>query len=767
MRSALLATAALLSVAAGATASSALAAGLPDGRVYEQVSEPHKNGNEAGIVLNKGVPGIGYGVAEADGERIVYFQVGPSGETSSGTDLYSVASRSPAAGWKTTAALPPGYGANASNFEGEEPKEFIPSADLSRFVFAAGYSFQRENPSATESYGLYRAGEGDPLNPPEAESWLTRPAFPSFSEAKPAPGEISNSKPVAIGGSPTLGTVYFTWNATLVPEDKERAAHVTVAERVPQGPYGFYEWHEGALASAGELPDGTYSAYGAVPAATQTEQSVTHSAFSLRNEVSRDGTKAFFVSPQPKYASEAGTPAELYVREQAAEGPRTVLVSRDELSGGEAAAGAGGETAVTPVEVAPGDTSYVYASPDGSRAFFESMDKLAKSAPPAGAPTEPEGSGPWMYEFNTAEDRVAYVPGVTGQIVTSSEDGSSFLFMKSEKVTVGREEEGARTKTPLPETFTLPVALDYSSDGSAPVEVASWPPPSTVKAKDPQEAEEILNTRATSATASSDGGVFVFDTTAALKSGAQQFNNSSAQNQVYRYQPAAAQPLACVSCAPAGTTSAAAAVNQNGRAIAGEGDRVFFATAAQLVPGDTNGVEDVYEWEQAGTGSCVSGEREGGCTYLISSGASAEPSFYLDNDEAGENVFFTTREGLVGGDTDDAYDVYDARVSGDAAAQTSAPACEGDCRQAGASLSTPALVSGGSGPSGNLAPSPPSATRTLKRPAVTRAQKLAKALKACKRKPKKRRAACDKQARRKYAVKAPAKRTRTSKGRSK
>jgi hypothetical protein len=58
---------------------------------------------------------------------------------------------------------------------------------------------------------------------------------------------------------------------------------------------------------------------------------------------------------------------------------------------------------------------------------------------------------------------------------------------------------------------------------------------------------------------------------------------------------------------------------------------------------------DVYEWEN-------------GVVYLISSGRSSQNSFFLDNSESGSDVFFVTAEGLVPGDTDGAYDVYDARV---------------------------------------------------------------------------------------------------------
>ncbi len=689
--------------------------GLPDGRAYEQVSSPEKNGNEAGIELQATGLVPGYAVATPEGERVVFFQIGPSGETHSGTDLYSVASRNPESGWSVAAALPPGFGSNASNFTGEEPKAFIPSADFSRFLFATTYSFKSGNPDATESTGLYRAGEADPL---EAEWWLSKPAFPSFSEAKPEPGHIQQKWPLPVGGSPTLSTAYFTWNATLVPEDAERAKHVTVHEGDPEGPYGFYEWHEGTLRSAGELPDGEYSGYGAVPAATTTTGEITPSPLSLRNEVSEDGSKAFFVSPEPKSAAAAGRPTELYVREQhegTGEPASTVLVSRNELNGGKEAEGSGAETAVTPV-----DGAYVYASPDGSRAFFESEDKLALSA----TGTAPEGSGPWTYEFNLNSEKATYLPGVDGNILASAEDGSSFVF------------DNPATRK-----------IELWSGGTGATEIASYSTPASAR---------FLGARATN-----DGTVYVFDTNAVLSPGS--FNNSAGENQLYRYEPAAPQPLMCVSCAPSGTTQSPASAILRGRTIADGGSRIFFGTAEKLVPEDKNGVEDAYEWEEPGTGSCPAGASQG-CTYLISSGTSPDPSFYLDNSESGSDVFIATRDGLVAGDTDGAYDIYDARIGGGIRTHTPPPGCTSGCQAP--PPPPPSLGSAGGSAvfrGGENVLQPKAAVlaskSTSKPKPLTRAQKLAKALKACKSKPKKRRAACIKQANHSYGAKVSRKKS--------
>jgi hypothetical protein len=713
-------------------------AGLPDERVYEQASAQKKNGNDAGITSRRSVVFPGYAAASPTGLSFVYRQQGPSGETSSGADEYSVSSRNPT-GWATGAVMPPEDVANG-DILGQIPVVLLGSADLSRFLFATTGPFTRENSltAADENLGLYRT-QGNSGEP----EWISKPTFPSFSEATPEPGTINQEGVYPAGGSADLSRVYFTYFGTLVPADESRAPFVQPGNS--NGPWGFYEWTEGALAVAGTLPSNSPypnqpDPYGAVPAAigpaTGSEQGRTPETRTLLNEVSKDGAKAFFVSPEPRHATEAGTPTELYVREQT-DGPRTILVSRDELLpkiGGEPAPapGSGGETAVMPVKTKAGPAqAYVYASADGSRAFFESMDKLARSE----GGEEPSGEGPWTYEINFEEERdqgkpeegkLTYLPGVVGQIAASSQNGSSFIFKNT---ATGR--------------------FELWSGGPAPVEVASFSTPT----------EPEFDGAATK-----DGTAFVFNTNAALRRGAQTFNNSAGLKQAYRYDTVSGR-LSCVSCAPTGAPQNRIGGTGEGREIAAEGARVFFGTAAKLVGRDVNGVEDAYEWEQAGTGGCHSGEREGGCVYLISSGTSPDPSFYLDNDESGDNVFFTTREGLAKGDTDESYDVYDARVNGGFLEAAPSAECAGGCRASGPSPLLSAPLTSAFGPSGNLAP--PTESQPPPKPTpkpLTRAQKLAKALRACAKKAKRKRAACRKQARRRYGAAAQARKTSGSAG---
>jgi hypothetical protein len=185
--------------------------------------------------------------------------------------------------------------------------------------------------------------------------------------------------------------------------------------------------------------------------------------------------------------------------------------------------------------------------------------------------------------------------------------------------------------------------------------------------------------------ASADGSVFVFRTNSPLPGG---LNDAGGFAQVYRY--ALATGLSCVSCPPTGVIPSGDAhlsynnpeegVRANGslgepmstldtRVMSSGGSRVFFDTPDPLVPQDTNGRRDVYEWESGGVS-------------LISSGKSTDNSYLLDSSASGADVFFSTDSGLVAGDVDDTYDIYDARIPrpGDNA-PPSAAACEGDACQ--------------------------------------------------------------------------------------
>jgi hypothetical protein len=254
--------------------------------------------------------------------------------------------------------------------------------------------------------------------------------------------------------------------------------------------------------------------------------------------------------------------------------------------------------------------------------------------------------------------------------------------------------------------------------------------------------------------------------------------DNAKNNELYLYdatKPVSAGNPVCVSCNPAGTPAthnayfdqASASASSPliasvfvSRNLSADGSRVFFDTEETLVPQDTNGVMNVYEWEQEGTGSCTVGDgsSSGGCLYLISTGQSGSGSYFGEASTDGRDVFFFTRQTLVSQDQDNNVDVYDAREDGGIVAQNPAPtaaACSGEaCRGAlGPTAVFAAPTSAGLTGAGNISPQSPAtpAGRAKPRP-LTRAQKLADALHACRRRPKVRRAKCEAQARKSYGA---------------
>jgi hypothetical protein len=146
----------------------------------------------------------------------------------------------------------------------------------------------------------------------------------------------------------------------------------------------------------------------------------------------------------------------------------------------------------------------------------------------------------------------------------------------------------------------------------------------------------------------------------------------------------------------------------------------------------------------------------------LSGGESDDSSFFLDASTDGSDVFIAHRGPLgEAGPLDDKVHLYDVRVRG--GFPSTSLACTGSGCQgvppAAPSFATPASVTFNG--TGNFSPSS-SIKSTTK--ALTRAQRLAKALKACKKKPKKKRATCQTQARKRYgAAKSKSKGNKNSK----
>jgi hypothetical protein len=110
------------------------------------------------------------------------------------------------------------------------------------------------------------------------------------------------------------------------------------------------------------------------------------------------------------------------------------------------------------------------------------------------------------------------------------------------------------------------------------------------------------------------------------------------------------------------------------QSLSEDGDRVFFDSSGVLSPLDTDGVQNVYEWEREGSGSCRAGAGvNGGCVFLLSGGMSDTDSWFVGASASGDDAFLVTRAQLSPSDQNEAYDLYDVRVGG--VQPVSAPAC--------------------------------------------------------------------------------------------
>jgi hypothetical protein len=196
-----------------------------------------------------------------------------------------------------------------------------------------------------------------------------------------------------------------------------------------------------------------------------------------------------------------------------------------------------------------------------------------------------------------------------------------------------------------------------------------------------------------------------------------------------------------------------ASVEDWNRAVSDNGEYIVFTTSERLQANDRDGRTDVYLWHN-------------GTVSQISAGGSTEGAMSA----SGADIVFLTGTQIVGEDTDELLDVYDARIGGGYPAPPTGQSCTADSCQAppsgmpafemASSSLTPA--EGNLSPAAQSAPSGPApASATVKAKAIkpTKAQKLASALKACRRKPERKRAGCESSARRRYGTKRHAKRS--------
>jgi NHL repeat len=482
----------------------------------------------------------------------------------------------------------------------------------------------------------------------------------------------------------------------------------------------------------------------------------------LAGAVSTDGSRIYWTAP----GNGAG---KLYLRENATQ-------EQSEVSAGECTEP---EKACT-VAISNRPAHFWSASPDGSKVLY----------------TVEESGRSELYE-SELEDSSAKSTLIAGKlkgVLGAGEDASDVYFV-SEEVLTGVNAQGQSPVVGTPNAYLFDTSRSgadrYRFIGTLSVGDATEHTSGSSAAGDlsPVNFEPVKKT----ARVSADGLDVVFMSKARLTG----YDNTDLQSgeadaEVYLYDASADNGeglLSCVSCNPTGQRPAGRNVPYEGgpsgtwaaallplaetelyapRVISEDGGRVFFDSYEALVSRDTDGKEDVYEWERPGAGDCSEASpafnaANDGCVSLISSGESSTDSEFVDASADGHDVFFATAASLVPQDPG-LIDIYDARVDGGFPAPPGQhSSCEGEACQSAPSPpkdATPASASF-SGP-GNLMPvlsvaQKKAATQKKQTPSQVRAKKLAKALKACRSKAKSKRKSCEVAARKRYRVKSKSK----------
>ncbi len=453
-----------------------------------------------------------------------------------------------------------------------------------------------------------------------------------------------------------------------------------LAEGARYGVENLYEWDEGALRLVSVLPDGT-----AVPGSLAAKAGTSEH----EGVVSSDGSHVLFT-----YGGA------LYDR---IDGQRTVQV--DEQQGGSGPGGGG---------------SFKAATADGSKVFFLDESKLTPhSSAEAGEPdlyecTLPEGASKCELTDLTvvAAGEHADVLRVTPLGGHDSSDvyfvakgvlaSNTREFTDSEGKTVVEGAEAGKENLYLWNgEKTMFIASGVSNSGSGGVEQQTSP----------------------------DGKWLAFESKKSL-TGYDDVALGGEEAELFLYSAATGQ-LACASCNPTGEpATAGGGVAQHGesfgtvygifttRHVLTDAGQVFFETTEALVPSDTNGQRDVYEYE-------------GGGARLISSGTSSFETALEGVSESGDDVFFRSTQQLVPQDNQEGQLVtYDARVDGGFAEPSSPPPCTtaDACRTP---VSPQPSVYGAPASQtfsglGNLAPPPPTVVKKVTKKTVKCKQRLVK-----------------------------------------
>ncbi len=612
-------------------------AGLPDCRAYEMVSPPDKGGGDIAVLdgpIDGFVAELNQSAAAVSGEGwgITYSSVRAFGDAISATFASQyMASRQPVGhpeeGWRSHGISPPREGANflISSGVGRDTQYKAFSEDLGQ-AWLRSDSEPLLDEGAIEGFpNLYRRDNASedyeaicPVEPPSAKADAYVPEPQGFS----ADGEVT----VFRAGDKLTGDASSADNFQLYGCSGEALEAISV---LPAG--------EGGAATGGNAAAGTArNTFG------------DHRELNLHNAVAADGERVYWTDSG---GADRG-PGKIYLRE------------RPFAAGGECSGPAAPCTVAVSGPLSAEAAEFWTAAPDGSVAIFSfAAGALAGN----------------LYEFDagsaTSELIAEGVSGVAG----FSEDAAR-LYLVSTKALASGAVSGE-------ENLYL-----YEAGEASPFRLVATLPGGTKVGSHCEMTDTNPGFRCSRATA--DGLALAFMSQDPL-TGYDNVDAASgeADAEVFLYDVTAnggEGELLCVSCNPSGGRPRGRAVRvpvgsgpddwlaakipgwqsafHASRALSADGRRLFFDSYDALVPADTNGALDVYQWQRAGKGGCDEGDHDhfpsnGGCLALISSGRGPQDSRFVDASADGSDVFFKTSQSLWPEDPG-LIDIYDARVQG-------------------------------------------------------------------------------------------------------
>ncbi len=629
---------------------------LADDRAWELVSPAQKNSAEVAV------PGAPAGFFEVrtvriqagatDGEAITYtsWTSFAGAEGSSGTNQYL--SKRTDVGWQTKNISPFGFSINAlaPNFTGFSP-------DLRFGAFKQSQPPLSENCAEGHENLYLRDNESGAL------ACLT-PEAPNNSG--------SSACFVFAGASEDGSSAFFASNVSYVgmPEDVGR--------------FSLYEWSatEGKLQVVSVLPGEsepvapteriTFGANAGIGGAGENCQT---GRTNMRHVVSADGTRAIWT-----YTSDdTSIPSRLLVRVNGTETIQLDALPAQKPGSGPAGGGA-----------------FRAASSDGSVVYFLNANRLI-----SGSKSEKGKPDLYRYEFGNPSPLTnltkGAVPGDVQGVIGASDDGS-YVYFVAGAVLSGEEENGAGQKAT---EGANNLYLHHEGKTSFIATLAfegdqrDWSEqPQTLTARVSPDGHHLAFLSITAQALAGYDNTLADETITGGQhcewdSVGMEFVNSPLCAQAFVYD-AEAKELTCVSCNPSGARPLGPTllpgwtnVYEGPRYLSDDGSRMFFETYDPLVPSDQNGKRDVYEFEFEEAGTCDSESPafdplSGGCHSLIANGTSSDESYFVDASANGRDAFFSTRSQLVGWDTNDNFDVYDARAGGGFPEPTPSLICAGE-----------------------------------------------------------------------------------------